>query len=195
MSPKRTTNDAALVSAFRDADDAWERGDLARRLHDGGRWRGVPNADGTPYPSWAAFCEGELGVTRVHANDLRRIAEAFDREQVAEHGHSRLKYAAKLTGKDRRRVLRAIERGESKREVERLCRDLKRGSKPIPPSRVADELPVPYDRLFDELRRLAGATDGNDAAIKEQWREAIEDAVRDATRAAVTRLRRKRRTR
>ncbi|MEM9693188.1 MAG: hypothetical protein AAGA56_11630 [Myxococcota bacterium] len=184
-SKRATPNLSKLVRTFTNSNDDWERGQIATELHTTGVWKesGATNLK--------TFARERLGVTGTQLLYLRRVVAVFNETTVRTYGVAALRDAALLDEDGRARVLEALEDGASKRDVEKLVADIKRGPGKVPAAEVADHVHVPYDALFERVLRVAGLDPSISHGVRAAWEQAVADAVREATTRAVKRMRRR----
>lgn len=106
---------------------AWQLGKRIRDVFEGQLWKLRVDADGKPrYKGFDAFVAHELGFTPTNAYKLMDLSKTFAEDDVRKFGTSKLGLLIEAPKEDQARIKEQIEKGASKREVEREVRKAKK---------------------------------------------------------------------
>jgi hypothetical protein len=101
----------------------WELGNLICENYARKLWRLRTGKNGeAAYSSFLQFCREELGISHSHAYKLMSVAQAFDREEVARFGATKLGVVLQVPEPMRERMMRELEQGASKEQLRELAR-------------------------------------------------------------------------
>lgn len=104
-----------IADAFK---SSWELGHELDVVRDKKLWLERKDERGKPvHKSWADFTKHELGMSRVHANNMMLVAKSFTREDVQRVGFTKLQHIAKLDAEDKTRLLESAKNDVGLRDL------------------------------------------------------------------------------
>jgi hypothetical protein len=106
----------------------WHLGIAIKDLFDSQAWKQRNGEDGKPkYKGFDAFVHHELKMTPQNAYKIMDTAKTYTEDQVRAFGHTKLGLLLEAPAEDRERILKeVVERGGSKREVEKEVRRVRK---------------------------------------------------------------------